>query len=141
MGTPPGCRARARAVWLLAALLGAAVVLVTGNTIRLAILNRREEIEILKLVGAPDAFVRRPFLYSGLLQGLAGGLVALALVLSARAALAGPVAALAALYAADFRVAALGAGRALALLGAGGALGLAGAWLAVGRHLREIAPR
>lgn len=130
-----------RAIGLLALLLGAGVVLVTGNTIRLAILSRREEIEILKLVGGTDAFVRRPFLYSGLLQGLAGGAVAIVLVGVARQVLAGPGAELARLYGQTTALPGLGAARALILLGIGAALGLAGAWLAVTRHLHEIEPR
>lgn len=129
-----------RAVGLLGTLLALGVVLVTGNTIRLAILSRRDEIEILKLVGGSDAFVRRPFLYSGLLQGLAGGLVAAALVAAAQRLLAGPAATLGQLYGGT-ALAGLGASRTLALIVLGAGLGLAGAWLAVTRHLREIEPR
>ena len=66
----------ARAVWVLTILLAAAVILVIGNTIRLAIENRRDEILVAKLVGGTDAFVRRPFLYTGAWYGLGGGVVA-----------------------------------------------------------------
>src|SRR5204863_1202453 len=68
------------ALWLLAALLGVGLVAVTFNTIRLQILTQQEEIEVSKLIGATDAFIRRPFYYLGLLQGLAGGLLALVVV-------------------------------------------------------------
>src|SRR5690554_7875928 len=63
----------ARAVWALALLLGAAVILVIGNTVRLSIENRRDEILVAKLVGGTDAFVRRPFLYTGAWFGVGGG--------------------------------------------------------------------
>ncbi len=74
-----------RVVALTAGLLGAGVVLIVGNTIRLDILNRRAEIEVMKLVGASDGFARRPFLYSGVWYGLGGGLIALILVAVAAA--------------------------------------------------------
>jgi cell division transport system permease protein len=77
-----------RVVWLTGGLLGAGVVLIVGNTIRLDILNRRTEIEVMKLVGATDGFARRPFLYSGIWYGLGGGLMALILVAIAVAVLA-----------------------------------------------------
>src|SRR5580700_2776459 len=80
-----------RIIWLTAALLGVGVVLVVGNTIRLDILNRRGEIEVMKLVGATDGFARRPFLYSGVWYGLGGGLLAVLLVAAAVVSLAKPV--------------------------------------------------
>src|ERR1035438_9663788 len=80
-----------RIIWLTAALLGVGVVLVVGNTIRLDILNRKAEIEVMKLVGATDGFARRPFLYSGVWYGLGGGLLAVLLVAAAVASLARPV--------------------------------------------------
>ena len=83
------------AIVMAAALLGAAIIVIIGNTIRLDIQNRREEIEVTKLIGASNAFVRRPFLYSGLWYGLGGGLLALALVGYGLYALADPVARLA----------------------------------------------
>src|SRR5213075_2048941 len=67
-------------LWLLAGLLGVALVAVTFNTIRLQILTQRDEIEVAKLIGATDAFISRPFYYAGFLQGLAGGAVALLVV-------------------------------------------------------------
>ncbi|PSQ91378.1 MAG: hypothetical protein BRD57_04600, partial [Proteobacteria bacterium SW_6_67_9] len=129
-----------RAVSAVGALLGLGVLLIVGNTIRLEILNRRAEIEVTKLIGASNAFIRRPFLYSGLLYGLGGGLVAWALLAVGRWALAGPTQRLAAAYGSPFQLHGLG-GEATALLVASGAvLGLLGAWVAVGRHLREIEP-
>jgi len=129
-----------RGVVLLGGFLGLGVLLIVGNTIRLGIQNRRDEIEIAKLFGATDAFIRRPFLYTGLWYGLLGALLAWALVGAALALLRGPVADLAALYQSGYRLEGLDAGGALALLAAGAGLGVAGSWLAVGRHLSEIEP-
>lgn len=129
-----------RAVVVVALLLAVAVAVTVGNTIRLDIQNRRQEIEVTKLIGGSDAFIRRPFLYAGLWYGVAGGLVAAALVGSARVALEGPVARLAGLYGSDFTLAGLGLGGFLALVGAGALLAWAGSWIAVGRHLDEIEP-
>lgn len=129
-----------RAVMLLTALLAIGVVLVTGNTIRLAIQNRRAEIEIAKLVGATNGFIRRPFLYSGALQGLLGGTLACVAVTVAVIALRDPAAQLSASYQSDFALQGLDLGAILALLGGGAALGLAGSWVVVGIHLRRIEP-
>jgi cell division transport system permease protein len=126
------------ALWLLAGLLGAALVAVTFNTIRLQILTQREEIEVSKLLGATDAFVRRPFYYAGLLQGLAGGAIALGLVYLSLALLNRQVAPLAATYGSDFRLAFLSGGDALAVLALAGVLGWLGAQLSIGRHLLDI---
>lgn len=125
----------------LAAAFGLAVLLVVVNTIRLAIESRREEILVVKLVGATDAFVRRPFLYAGLWFGLAGGLAALLLVAALVAWIAGPVATLVSFYGSSFVLTGLGIGGSLVLAAAGAGLGLMGAWVAVSRHLREIEPR
>ncbi len=129
-----------RTVWVFAGLLGAGVVLVTGNTIRLAIFNRRAEIEITKLIGGTDGFIRRPFLYWGVLQGLGGGLVAVLLLMAVNLGLSGPVRTLAGLYGSALALATPGVLGSLGLLLLGGGLGFAGAALAVGRHLREIEP-
>ncbi|HMI74702.1 MAG TPA: permease-like cell division protein FtsX, partial [Steroidobacteraceae bacterium] len=93
-----------RVVLLTGGLLGVGIVLIVSNTIRLDILNRRAEIEVMKLVGASDGFARRPFLYSGIWYGLGGGLLALILVAIASTVLARPVAQLAFLYGSDFRL-------------------------------------
>jgi len=112
-----------------------------GNTIRLAILNRRDEIEITKLIGGTDAFIRRPFLYNGMLQGLFGALTAWLLIHGSLLVLQAPVSRLAHLYSSQFGVSGLGFQNSLILLVAGASLGWAGSRLAVGRHLREIEPR
>ena len=124
-----------------AALLAVGVLAVIGNTIRLEIGARREEIEVTKLVGGSDAFVRRPFLYAGLLQGLFGGLLALGLVALVMAAVEGPIARLTALYGGRFRLAGLSPEEMGVVLLVGAALGLAGAWIGAARHLSRIEPR
>lgn len=125
----------------LGLLLSLGVLLVIGNTIRLAIESRREEIVIVKLVGATNAFVRRPFLYTGLWYGVGGGLVCWLIISISLFWLSGPIADLAGLYQSDFSLQGLGVGFTLLLWIASGALGLAGAWLAVSRHLGDIEPR
>lgn len=126
---------------LLTALLGAGLVAVTFNTIRLQILTQREEIEVSKLIGATDAYIRRPFYYLGLLQGAAGALFALAIVAVLLALLNSEVRLLAESYGSNFRFSFLsGRGAAVVLLIAGG-LGWLGAHLSVSRHLRNIEPR
>lgn len=130
-----------RAVIVLAVLLAAAVLLIVGNTIRLAIFNRRTEIEVNKLFGATNAFIQRPFLYNGLVHGVAGALLAWLLVDGSVYLLSGPVARLAHLYLSDYTLEGLSLRDGLILLATGGLLGLAGSWLAVQRHLREIEPR
>jgi len=128
-------------VALLATLLGAALVAVTFNTIRLQILTQRDEIEVAKLLGATDAFIGRPFYYLGLLQGTVGGLLALAIVAGALALLNSEVRVLAESYGSTFRLGFLGARDALAVVLAAGLLGWLGAQLSVSRHLRAIEPR
>jgi len=130
-----------RAVLALGGLLAAAVLLVIGNTIRLAIESRREEIVVIKLVGGTDGFVRRPFLYTGLWYGLGGGILAWLLVFFWLLWLSGPVQELTRLYALDFQLAGLGVESTLTLLGTSMLLGWCGAWLAVRRHLDEIEPQ
>lgn len=129
-----------RGVLILAGLLALAVLLIIGNTIRLAILNRRSEIEVIKLIGGTDAFIRRPFLYSGLLQGFFGAVVAWLLVSLGLLLLSGPVRDLAGLYGSRFELGGLGLENALWLLLAGASLGWLGSRLAVSRHIRSIEP-
>jgi len=129
-----------RGVLVITSLLGLAVLLIVGNTIRLEIQSRREEIEVTKLVGATDAFIRRPFLYSGLWYGLAGGATAWLLVSLSLAAVSGPVQQLALLYKSSFDLAAVDTLTLATLLGGSALLGLAGSWLAVGRHLSAVEP-
>jgi cell division transport system permease protein len=121
-------------------LLGVGVIVIIGNTIRLDILNRRSEIEVTKLVGGSDGFVRRPFLYGGIWYGLGGAAVALGIVAAAVAFLRGPVGRLASLYGSQFRLVGLDLEQALMLLGAGALLGLFGSWLMASHHLRAIEP-
>jgi cell division transport system permease protein len=129
-----------RIIWLTGALLGVGVVLVVGNTIRLDILNRRAEIEVMKLVGATDGFARRPFLYSGVWYGLGGGLLAVLVVAGAVALLAKPVERLAGLYGSQFRLSGLGVGWSVAVLGVSVSLAWLGSWLAATWHIRGIEP-
>lgn len=125
---------------ILAALLGAGLVAVTFNTIRLQILTERDEIEVAKLIGATDGFIRRPFYYAGLLQGVAGGLVALGIVAAALWLLDGEIRSLAQSYGSDFRFRFLAPGDAALAVAFAGLLGWLGAQLSVSRHLREIEP-
>ena len=129
-----------RAIAIGAGLLGVAIVVIIGNTIRLDIQNRREEIEVTKLIGASNAFVRRPFLYSGFWYGLGGGLLALALVGYGLYALEQPVRRLAGLYNSTFSVLDLNLSESFTIIGIGVLLGLAGSWLAAARHMRRIEP-
>jgi len=126
-----------RAILILAGLLGAAVLLIVGNTTRLAVISRRDEIEVIGLVGGTAAFIRRPFLYSGLLQGFVAGLLAWLLVALSVWLVSGPVEQLTSLYGtpAGLRGLALGGGLMLAVAGA--ALGWLGARVAVGWQLRR----
>jgi len=130
-----------RSIAIGAALLGAAIIVIIGNTIRLDIQNRHEEIEVTKLIGASDAFVRRPFLYSGLWYGLGGGLFALAPVRYGLYASGAPVTRLAGLYNSPFSILALDLAESLLIICAGVTLGLAGSWVAAARHMRRIEPR
>jgi cell division transport system permease protein len=122
-------------------LLAAGVVAVVGNTIRLEIQNRRPEIEVTKLVGGTNGFVRRPFLYTGLLYGLLAGLLAWAMVLAAVAALGRPASTLAAAYGGSFTLRGPALVALECLLAGAPLLGLIGAWLAAGRHIARIQPR
>jgi cell division transport system permease protein len=129
-----------RAVLVLASLLGMAVLLIVGNTIRLEIQNRHAEIEITKLIGATNAFIRRPFLYTGFWYGFFGGIIAWLLVAVSVTLLKGPVANLASLYQSAFDLSSLNWLNILSLLGGSALLGLLGSWLAVGKHLSAIEP-
>ena len=127
-------------VWVLASLLGAALVAVSGNTIRLQILTRREEIEVSRLIGATDRYIRRPFLYFGIVQSLFGGLTALLIVAVSVMLLDQQASKLAALYSSPFHLAGMGLLEAGTLLTTAATLGWLGAYLAVGRSLRLIEP-
>jgi cell division transport system permease protein len=131
----------ARLVDFATVLLALAVAIVVGNTIRLEIDNRSVEIEVTKLVGGTDGFIRRPFLYLGLAYGLAGAVVALLIVALGLLLLGPPVRSLAALYGSAFTLSGLSLRESGLLLGGGALLGWAGAGLAAARHLRAIEPR
>lgn len=120
--------------------LALAVMLIIGNTIRLEILNRKEEIEVSRLVGGSNAFIRRPFLYTGLAYGFFGALLAWILVTLLLIIVSGPLERLAELYGASLSMALFGVQALVILLPVGVLLGLAGAWLAVSRHLSVIRP-
>ncbi len=128
-------------VTLLAVLLAIALVAVTFNTIRLQILTRRDEIEVSKLIGATNPFIRRPFLYFGALQGLAGGCAAWAIVALAVLVLNSQLANLSGLYGTLFKLDLPGGEDSMILLGFSAALGWLGAWLSVSRHLSLREPR
>ncbi len=129
-----------RIAWLTGALLGVGVSLVIGNTIRLDIVNRRAEIEVLKLVGASDGFARRPFLYTGAWYGFGGGAMAVILASVAVAVMRGPADQLARLYGSSFHLTGLDFASTLGLVLAAAFLGLLGSWLAASRHIRAINP-
>jgi cell division transport system permease protein len=127
-----------RVIIVLSTLLAFAVLLIIGNTIRLAIYNRRAEIEINKLFGASDAFIQRPFLYSGFIHGIGGSVMAWLLLVTSIKLLEQPVRKLSGLYASDFQLFNLRAEEVLVLIVIGGLLGLVGSWLAVQRNFKTI---
>ena len=126
---------------IAAALLGLGVLAVIGNTIRLEIQGRRAEIEVTKLVGGSNSYVRRPFLYTGVLYGVGGALLAWGIVAIAVAVLGDSVATLARLYGSRYVLRGPSRDDIGILLGAGVVLGWLGAWISAARHLRSIEPR
>jgi cell division transport system permease protein len=130
-----------RGVFLAAGLFALGIVVIVGNTIRLDIENRRDEIEVTKLVGGSDAFVRRPFLYNGVWYGVAGGITAGAIVAVVVGTLTTPVQRIAGLYGSQFQLQGVGLTGWLALLAGGAALGWLGSFIVATRELREIEPR
>jgi cell division transport system permease protein len=131
-----------RRVLLIAAVLfGVGVLAVIGNTIRLEIQGRRAEIEVTKLIGGSNAFVRRPFLYTGVLYGLLGALLAWGIIAVVVLTLRESIATLARLYGSRYALEGLTATDVGILLGAGVVLGWLGAWISAARHLRSIEPR
>ena len=129
-----------RGITILAILLSLSVLLVIGNTIRLAILNRQTEIRVIKLVGGTNTFVRRPFLYTGMWYGFLGGVLAWIALLISLLIISGPIDELAALYDSQFTLKWFGGQMLFALPISGLLLGVMGAWLAVSRHLNAIEP-
>ncbi len=130
-----------RFVFGLTVLLVSALLLVIGNTIRLHIENRRTEIEVIKLVGGTDSYVRRPFLYMGALYGLGAGILSWGVLAFGLNWLNDAVVDLSGLYGSDFALAGVPSADGLSLLLGAVLLGYIGAWIAVARHLSELAPR
>ena len=126
------------ALWMLAGIFAAGLVAVTFNTIRLQVMAHAAEIEVARMIGATDAFIRRPFYYFGALQGALGGLLATLLVGGALRLLAGPVGDLAALYGGSFSLRPPSVIEIAALAGAGAVLGWLGAQLSVSLSLRKF---
>lgn len=129
-----------RTIMMLGITLAISVLLVVGNSIRLDIENRREEIEVAKLIGATNRFVRRPFLYGGMWYGLLGGSLALLLVLLVLHLIEAPAQHLIGLYNSNFELIFPDLKQGLALVATSIVLGLLGSWLAVGRHIVRIEP-
>ena len=126
------------ALWMLAGIFAAGLVAVTFNTIRLQVMAQALEIEVARMIGATDAFIRRPFYYFGALQGALGGLLAAALLVGGLALLAGPVADLTALYGGSFSLRAPGVSEVAGLAAVGAFLGWLGAQLSVSLSLRKF---
>jgi cell division transport system permease protein len=126
---------------ILAGLISIALVAITFNTIRLQILTQRDEIEVSKLIGATNGFIRRPFLYFGATQGLLGGIMAWLIVTLSLLLLNFQLKALSQLYASQFMLHPLSFGDSISLLLFSMYLGWLGAWLSVARHLSQIEPR
>ncbi|PPJ42913.1 MULTISPECIES: permease-like cell division protein FtsX [unclassified Pseudoxanthomonas] len=129
-----------RLAWVLAALFGLGALLVVGNTVRLDIQSRREEIGVLQLLGASDGFIRRPFIYLGAWYGLAAGGLALGLLTLAAFALREPLATLARSYGSAFALVGLDPVGAVAVVAAATVIGWLGAWLVTGHFLRQTRP-
>lgn len=124
----------------ISALLALGVFLIVGNTIRLAILNRRDEIQVIKLVGATDAFIRRPFLYTGFWYGSIAAFIAALMVSILIKTLSTSSSELALQYNSKFSLLGLSPSDTLLLIVIGALLGLIGAWISVSKHLKDIQP-
>jgi cell division transport system permease protein len=124
-----------RIVLVVSVLLGLTVLLVVGNTIRLDIENRKDEIRVTRLIGATNTYIRRPFIYGGIWFGLFGGILSLVIVHVALLFLVAPVNQLAKLYGSTFTLHGLDVVMTIEILLASSMLGIIGAWLAVGRYL------
>ena len=127
-------------VLILASLLGMALVAISGNAIRALILAKRDEIEVSRLIGATDRYIRRPFLYLGALQGLLGGLAAVGVLAAAGTLLHAPIARLAALYGSQYQLRPPTLVEVGVALAAATMLGWMGAWITVARTLRQVEP-
>ena len=129
-----------RSVAIITILFGFAVLLIIGNTIRLDIQNRYQEIIVTKLIGATNAFIRRPFLYGGLWYGLLGGVISWFIVEIGYLAISGPLNRLNLLYQADLVLITFSFQDFIILISSSTLLGLTGSWIAVARHLNQIEP-
>ena len=129
-----------RSVIIITILFAFAVLLIIGNTIRLDIQNRYQEIIVTKLIGATDAFIRRPFLYGGVWYGLLGGIISWLIVEIGYLAIAGPLERLNLLYQSDMNLMTFSFHDFIILITSSTLLGLAGSWIAVARHLNQIEP-
>ncbi|MBE2211476.1 MAG: ABC transporter permease [Xanthomonadaceae bacterium] len=129
-----------RLAWVLALLLGVGALLVVGNTVRLDIQSRKEEIGVLQLLGATDGFIRRPFLYLGAWYGLAAGALAIGLLMLAHHYLAPPLAELAASYGSRFALQGFNPMQALLVVLGAGLLGWLGGGIVTGHYLRQTRP-
>jgi len=130
-----------QAAILLSALLAVAVLLVIGNTIRLTIFNRRQEILVTKLIGATNRFIRRPFLYTGFWYGLIGAVLAALLISLLFWLISEPVQSLASLYNSPFQLSGLTWANMGLVFAVAIGLGLLGSWVAVTRHIQTIEPK
>jgi cell division transport system permease protein len=129
-----------RVIMAIGIMLGLSVLLVVGNSIRLDIENRRAEIEVTKLIGASDSFIRRPFLYGGMWFGLLGGILALLLVFIVLLVIRHPTQDLVTLYNSEFKLMLPSFKQSIGLIGSSIFLGLLGSWLAVGHRIAKIQP-
>ncbi len=127
-----------RIALLLAALFGVALVAISSNAIRAQILTRQDEIEVSRLIGATDRYIRRPFLYFGALQGASGGLMAFAILILMQSLLSAPVGELASLYGSPFQLLGLTPLNGGLILGGAILFSWLGAWVAVSRSLRRV---
>jgi len=133
-------KAAQRGIGILGLLLSLSVLLIIGNTIRLAILSRQSEIRVIKLVGGTNAFIRRPFLYTGFWYGILGGLMGWFTLTFSLSLINGPINELARLYSSQFTLHWLSALLFIVLPATGLILGVIGAWISVSRHLSAIEP-
>ncbi len=129
-----------RAVGIITLLFAFAVLLIIGNTIRLDIQNRYQEIIVTKLIGATNAFIRRPFLYGGLWYGLFGGIISWLIVELGYLAISGPLGRLNMLYQAELDIVTFSFQDFIILISSSTLLGLTGSWIAVAKHLNQIEP-
>jgi len=129
-----------QAVYTIAVLLLCAALLVIGNTIRLLIMDKKAEIEVMKLVGATDAFIQRPFLYTGVWLGVFGGFLAFLVIEFMILWLRAAIAKVTQLYQSDFVINSLSLAEFGVLMAIGTGLGLFGSYLAVRSHIKAIEP-